>query len=125
IAHLSSFWGRAVDYDSCDLCGSTNRRPLVKGRRFGIEIDVVICSSCALVYQNPRMNELELREFYEHDYRRIYSGSADTPQKDFLETQEKRGADILAFCTDFLKPGSQILDVGCGAGATLLPFRSA
>jgi SAM-dependent methyltransferase len=114
-----------VDYDSCNLCGRTNSRPLVKGHRFGIEIDVVICSSCALVYQHPRMSEIELREFYEHDYRRIYSGSADTPQQEFLEAQEKRGADILGFCSDFLKPGSQVLDVGCGAGATLLPFRAA
>jgi len=107
------------------LCGGTNSRPLTTGRRFGVEINVVICPACSLVYQNPRMNEAELDEFYEHDYRRLYSGSADTPTQEFLDEQRQRGARILAFSSPLLKSGGQVLDVGCGAGGALLPFRSA
>jgi SAM-dependent methyltransferase len=114
-----------VEYDPCKLCGAANGLPLAKGRRFGVEIDVVICRSCSLVYQYPRMSEIELREFYEHDYRRLYSGSADEPSEEFLEDQQERGAWILDFCANRLRPGTQILDVGCGAGGTLLPFRSS
>jgi 2-polyprenyl-3-methyl-5-hydroxy-6-metoxy-1,4-benzoquinol methylase len=114
-----------VEIDLCNLCGGANTLPLATGRRFGVEIKVVICSSCSLVYQNPRMSETELSAFYEHDYRRLYSGAPDEPSKEFLDDQKKRGEWILDFCSPWLRPGSQVLDVGCGAGGTLLPFRSA
>lgn len=110
---------------ACGLCGSRNRIEVGRGYRFGIRTRVVLCRSCGLVYQNPRPSEAKLSVFYDQDYRRLYSGSNEIPPASLVEEQIERGREILKTVGNSLPPNSLVLDIGCGPGATLLPFREA
>lgn len=110
-------------YVRCDLCGNDNATPIAHGERFGIEITVVICRTCGLVYQNPRLSEKELEAFYQDEYRGLYSGSNEVPLPEFIQQQLKRGREILRFCRPYLKDKGLVLDVGAGCGGVLIPFR--
>ncbi|MGH2454266.1 MAG: class I SAM-dependent methyltransferase [bacterium] len=109
----------------CDLCGNDMPIPLAQGSRFGIPVTVSICGRCGLVYQNPRMADDALSAFYQHDYRAIYSGNPAEPPPNFIEEQMAQGQRVLGLCRPHLRHGGSVLDVGCGPGGTLLPFREA
>jgi 2-polyprenyl-3-methyl-5-hydroxy-6-metoxy-1,4-benzoquinol methylase len=97
---------------------------VASGRRFDIRTRIVMCEDCAFVYQNPQPTHEALAKFYELDYRRLYSVQNDAPTHDFLRAQRERGADLLEFVAPF-SVGRTVLDVGCGPGGVLLPFREA
>jgi SAM-dependent methyltransferase len=65
----------------------------------------------------------QLGLFYDAVYRDLYSGSNDVPTREFVADQEARGRRALELCRPWLSSRGLVLDVGCGAGATLLPFR--
>jgi 2-polyprenyl-3-methyl-5-hydroxy-6-metoxy-1,4-benzoquinol methylase len=110
---------------SCDLCGADECREVGVGLRFGIEARVVVCLQCGLAYQNPRMNDGELAAFYRDTYRGVYSGNNAEPAQEFIEQQTAHGRRVRDRVTPYLSPPATILDVGCGPGGMLLPFREA
>lgn len=107
----------------CDLCKATDTLFVAKSARFGIETVNVACKRCGFVYQNPRMTEEELSVFYHDHYRRLYSGDNEKPPQELVEEQIRRGKAMLEFCRPWLEPEALVLDIGCGPGGTLLPFR--
>ncbi|MBN1655045.1 MAG: methyltransferase domain-containing protein [Deltaproteobacteria bacterium] len=109
----------------CDLCGSDESIVVAKGMRFGISTTNVACKVCGMVYQNPRLTDAQLADFYKSKYRRLYSGSNEAPPVELIEEQKARGNEILTFCRPWLDNDALILDVGCGPGGTLLPFRDS
>jgi SAM-dependent methyltransferase len=110
---------------ACDLCGSTKSRELGVGRRFNIAARVVVCLECGLAYQTPRMTEEELTEFYREKYRDVYSGNNTEPSADFVAAQKNHGHQVLERLRPYLRPQTNIIDIGCGPGGMLVPFRAA
>jgi len=86
-----------------------------------------LCESCGLIYTSPRFNINSYKNFYDTSYRKIYTnyGSLDL-KKTFLDKQIKRGEKIINLIEQHVKINKQlsILDVGCGMGGILIPFKN-
>lgn len=122
---LASRWHSPMEYVVCGLCGRDIALHLATGSRFGIQTSVVVCSMCGFVYQNPRMMAEGLDRFYRETYRALYSNSPKEPPANLLKDQIAQGSAILQMCSRLIPQGSLVLDVGCGPGGTLLPFRDS
>lgn len=107
---------------NCPLCGSTAslRFDQREFRRF--LVSNVICQACGLVYQSPRMTEIESRAFYEAEYRQLYQGQEGPNPKD-LKVQTARAQVALGFIQQQVKSSNRLLDIGCSTGILLQQFQ--
>lgn len=108
---------------SC-LCGASDGRMVAEFDRYGLPSPSLVCRACGVVRTSPRLTEDSLAYFYDNEYRPLYAGS-DVAQENFLKLQVARGTNIRHFLRGLLPPNSRVMDLGCGSGWTLLPFRDA
>jgi SAM-dependent methyltransferase len=111
----------------CALCNLSSFTPLSGKDRYGLPMAVVACQNCGLVQTNPRMTTESYGHFYDSEYRPLEQGRQRASQ-DFFRFQTDRGAVIYRWLErrELLpQKGASILDVGCGAGGTLVAFRRA
>jgi 2-polyprenyl-3-methyl-5-hydroxy-6-metoxy-1,4-benzoquinol methylase len=109
----------------CVLCGSEDHEVLSEKERYGLGIPVVICRVCGLVQLNPRPTGDAYREFYLHEYRRLYRGE-EIPTESFFREQYTTGSDIYRFLSRHLVHNIEnirVLEIGSGAGGILQYFR--
>jgi len=104
-----------LEHVGCDLCGAAEyrvryRKPDTWTRLIPFEFPVVECSSCGLVYVNPRPTPEAMRQFYPAGYHR-----RDTAE------HEARYAVQAGFLPDL--SGLRVLDLGCAAGDFLRFLR--
>jgi SAM-dependent methyltransferase len=108
---------------TCPLCGSS-ASILFDQREFrGHPVINVICQACGLVYQSPRMTEVESQAFYEAEYRLLYQGQEGPNPKD-LAVQTARAQVVLDFIRQQVKSSTRILDIGCSTGILLQQFQA-
>ena len=111
----------------CCLCDGSDFVRLAEKDRYGLSYSVVICKKCGLTQTNPRMNREAYGAFYDREYRPIYVGSHMNLER-FYQAEVVKGRRILA---TFNTLGGEtphdafVLEVGCGAGGILHPFREA
>lgn len=110
---------------SCPLCKS-EQNTLFDRRLFrGLSVSNRICQTCGLVFQSPRMTDIERAAFYAAEYRQLYQGWEEPDAKD-LAVQGKRAESLLAFCQACGLPGvRRYLDIGSSAGLLLQTFQQA
>ena len=107
------------------LCKQQVFKTLLKYGRLGEWSPVVICQKCGLIQCNPRLTEEEYDRFYSSDeYRELYVGET------FLKEQENRFVENNHIFDDLAsvikKRGlNTILEVGCGGGWNLIPFKKS
>ena len=106
------------------LCGAEGGRIVAELDRYGLPSPSVICRVCGVVRTSPRLTDDSLTAFYDDDYRPLYQGAVEA-EDDFVRLQSTRGMNIIRFVAGLLPAGSRVVDLGCGAGFTLLPFRGA
>tara|TARA_Y100000310_G_C20567540_1_gene756293 strand:- start:67 stop:1119 length:1053 start_codon:yes stop_codon:yes gene_type:complete len=109
---------------NCIVCDSRDFELLSEKDRFGLFMSVVICKKCGLVQTNPRMTESNYLEFYEQEYRRLYS-SHETINS-FFKGQLGQGKIIYDFIKNATKhhiTGKFVLEIGAGAGGILKFFE--
>jgi SAM-dependent methyltransferase len=90
-------------------------------------VDTVVCQVCGLVQTNPRMTAESYARFYDNEYRRLMGGR-EGPTESFFNFQLDRGTVVYRWLErrGLLPPtGGTVLEVGCGAGGNLVPFRDA
>lgn len=107
---------------SC-LCGSNEGLLLAEKDRYGMFIDTYLCDQCGIIRTTPQLTPKSLTEFYEHEYRKIYSASKRGIDKHF-EKQKEHGQQVLQFLKEFtnIDSNTTVYDLGCGSGGTLVPF---
>lgn len=91
--------------------------------RYGLPINTYLDPKTGLLWSSPRLTEASAATFYEHHYRGLYHGRQQ-PNERFIQLQISRGKRILEHVKPFAE-GGLVLDIGCGAGGSLLPFRDA
>ncbi len=107
---------------NCPLCGSLDSS-LFDQRKFrDILVTNRVCKQCGLVFQSPRMTEIESQAFYEDGYRSLYQGQ-ENPKLEDLAVQEARAGVVMDFLGGLARPTYSVLDIGCSAGALLRQFQ--
>jgi SAM-dependent methyltransferase len=104
---------------SCPLCNSSKFRIY---ERFGDkwQYTYVLCSSCKLVYQNPRpiYDDNFVHEAYDHYMFEVESTIRGDKIK-FFETEKRKFQTDIKTILEFDKNRSAFLDVGCNVGILL------
>ncbi len=102
---------------ACPACEAQEARP--EWSREGAEY--VRCTRCGLVYENPRLSDEELREFYSRKSYFIDDGGGQSPAG-YTDYFSQCSPELLAEYFSILRraaPASgavRFLDVGCGPG---------
>jgi len=97
------------EFVGCNLCGSNSYE---KACSYG-DIQIVKCSTCGLVYRNPRLKEAFSREFYGGKYYEKYNEIEETISEARQALFRKALQRLENSSTERTK---RILDVGCGKG---------
>lgn len=95
------------EYVPCVICNSDNSSSIYSRE----SINIVKCTKCGLMYQNPRVSQnLVNEETNRKDYYKIYEKIAQDQEKFFRNRFETVLKGI---------PTGKVLDVGCGTGGFL------
>lgn len=101
------------------LCGEGTSLPYYNfGAPNKIKVANRICTNCGLVFQSPRPNFDELKEYYEGYLEKTQPELADIPigfEEHILAISRLR----LKYLRQFLREGDRLLDIGCSFGAML------
>lgn len=108
--------------NECPLCSSTKKRLFETIEDEGKPVSFQICRRCGLVYQSPRMDESELEQFYEREYRIQRQETEDPIEKDLL-MQDARAKAVLGMVQPHLSAVTRHLDVGSSSGTLLQCFQ--
>lgn len=105
--------------EKCLLCGETSSSSYYDyGAPDKIKVYNRICNNCGLVFQSPRLEYAELKEYYSSYIQITQPEIADIPisiEEHILAISRLR----LKFIKQFLKDDYKILDIGCSFGAML------
>jgi len=93
----------------CPVCARTAARPFLEK----LELKLVRCSTCSMVYANPVLAEMASGAFYDHA-----GGEYLTPEKIASDYADVRFERELRLFRSHCRGGS-VLDVGCSSGAFL------
>lgn len=110
-----------VSVERCPLCGGTHFEPFERQPDAGRELSYVLCPTCGMVLQSPRMSDQELAEFYASGYRLTVQGTEAATEKD-LRMQAGRARHLVRFCGGVVPAVSRHLDIGSSSGALLRAF---
>ncbi len=105
----------------CNLCGGSDGAVLSYRSRSGRPLRTVICTSCGLVWSDPRPHDT--RRFYEEEYRLSYKNSYAPKPKHVLRAG-KVALSRFEKITQLLQSRKAVLDVGTGGGEFAYLLRS-
>ena len=115
---------------SCYLCGSDDTSHYTEawddltGKPGTFHF--VRCNRCGLAYQNPRIKEKFIGQYYDEEYiahRKKKDWGPMTPLYNWAMGKHDRQKARLVARYMSLSPSSTILDIGCGAGTFLLKMH--
>jgi SAM-dependent methyltransferase len=87
----------------------------------------VTCRQCGLVFQNPRLDVERIKDYYDEEYiahRKKKNWGVLTGFFNYVMDNLDRQKDRIVRPYVALGPGSEVLDVGCGAGTYLGKVRT-
>lgn len=105
---------RSDESVSCLICGKTDVQVLFRGHE---QAQVVRCKNDGLIFLSPRPSVGYLREFHGRFVRKDNLQLFDSYRQNILS----REAEVIKK----LKPGGNLLDVGCATGTFFENFQSA
>lgn len=108
---------------NCVLCNAEDFALIAEQDKFGFQVSTVICKTCGLLQTNPCLREKDYIDFYQNHYRKLYAGTLELPVNYFtrkLSFGKKQRNWIIEHID--LNQQSLVLEIGCGAGATLYNF---
>jgi 2-polyprenyl-3-methyl-5-hydroxy-6-metoxy-1,4-benzoquinol methylase len=110
----------------CPNCGGSRFTSLATNDRYRMGLTTVGCEGCGLVMTNPRPSPARMEKFYAEEYRRYYTGfkqpSAEYIAKFRRAERARHHVDFLQ-AAGLLRPGMQVLDIGCAEGSLLKAIR--
>lgn len=114
------------EYDTtsyeCSICGGNSFRTLSEKDRWGLPVNVVICSDCGLIQNNPRFTPAASSKFYDEEYRVLY----DLKDADHsFNKQLNEAPEIYEYVMSNInlsRSDANILEIGCGYGGLVSYF---
>lgn len=112
------------------FCGSTEYKVVAKQDRYGIPVQTVICTQCALIRLEPRPSKAAYAEFYgSQEYRDLnrprHSLVTNKEEEELAlwNVQVRKAAQLQSLHWDhgYEKP-KVVVDIGCHLGGMLQPF---
>ena len=108
---------------ACALCGPHEYEVVGTRDRNGRPLRTVLCTSCGLVWTNPRPSDADVDRYYASTYRVDYARQHVPSRRKILRgligAEERRQL----FATE-LRAGDRVLDIGCGAGEFVFLLRA-
>ena len=104
-------------------CGATDGPVIAEVDRYGLPLNFVLCASCGTIRVDPYLDDASLADFYTRYFQEMYGRVPDV--ESYFQRQAQYGRRVLATVQHWLKPGSCIYEVGCGAGGALDVFKRA
>ncbi len=116
--------GTAAPEPLGDLFGATSDadRLIAESDRYGFPLRTVLNLQSGLMRTDPYYGESYLARFYRSQYRPLYDPNGGTSES--LTRIVGRGQRIRRFVGSRLPAVARVLDVGCGAGGTLVAFAA-
>ncbi|MDQ6903359.1 MAG: class I SAM-dependent methyltransferase, partial [Bacteroidota bacterium] len=93
--------------------------------RYGLPFRTVINQTTGLIRTDPYFSQEWLSSFYKNFYRDLYSNKNSISHSSLLAEQIKRGEYYFGITRKFLDDHENILEIGCGMGGILIPFKLA
>lgn len=109
-----------VEKSACP-CGASEGQIISEVDRYGLPLRFVVCAACGTIRIDPYLDEASLTDFYTHFFQQMYGRVPDV--ESYFLRQAKYGQRVLATVQNWLKPGSCVYEVGCGAGGALDVFQ--
>lgn len=109
----------------CPFCNSTQRIVVSEIDTYGIPSEHSVCVNCGSFYASKHLNSDSLNLVYDTLYRDLDRGDRNG-QVSLFKLEEEKGRKIYRFLQEHnfeIRPGSLVVDVGCGAGGTINIFR--
>ncbi len=114
----------------CYQCGETSHTDFITAQddltgKPG-NFPFVTCNSCGLVYQNPRVDVENIRDYYDEEYiahRKKQNWGMLTWFYNYAMGKHDRDKDRIVSKYVSLDESSNVLDVGCGAATFLLQIQ--
>lgn len=106
-----------LESTDCRLCGGKENQTFLK--KDGLSL--AKCSTCGLVYLNPRPKAMDLKQLYDKRFRKIEGGPAHSFD-DFLKDPKGFSRNYRISRLRYIKKyarGPRLLDVGCAYGIFL------
>src|SRR5688572_15345551 len=90
--------------------------------RYGLPLQTVLCVKCGTLRIDPYLDDKSLSNFYTDYYQQMYGRSAKVDE--YFAKQSNYGKKFYDLAKQSLRPGSNILEFGCGAGGALATFKA-
>lgn len=103
-------------------CGQTSGVVISEVDRYGLPLFFVLCFDCGTIRIDPYLDKSSLEDFYTFSYQDMYARSTDVEA--YFLRQRGYGEKVLDVARQFLKEGSWVYEVGCGAGGALEVFQT-
>jgi len=110
-----------LEHSPCP-CGTSEGPTISEIDRYGLPLNFVLCTTCGTIRIEPYLDEVSLADFYTRYFQKMYGRAPDV--ESYFIKQKSYGQKLLALSRQWLKPGSWIYEIGCGAGGALDVFRS-
>lgn len=107
---------------NCNVCGANDYTNISDKGQFGLATHVVICKQCGLSYLNPRWTKETYISFYTNEYDKYYRPNISAPSDG--NVQKNPIYERLTAKGLLDQAPNNVLDIGSGAGANLLYFKS-
>ena len=106
----------------CELCGNHDVEVVSTHDRDASPLQVVMCSHCGLVWNDPRPSADALAAYYREEYRQDYKGTLEPKPRHTLRAARVAVERCRQLRGD-LPPGEAVLDLGAGGGEVVYVLR--
>jgi SAM-dependent methyltransferase len=108
----------------CELCGGRDFQRIGEQDRCGRPLQTHLCCVCGLISHAEIPTDKELTQYYAREYRQHYHGEF-SPAPHRVIREWNRGRTVVRLLTPYLRRSDQIIEIGCGMGATVKQLELA
>jgi len=114
----------------CRFCGTAEKQTIKGKNVYGgkPEQHFWACGNCGIIYLDPPLDESEELEFYKKEFEKFMANRAGgdmdwTGPDKHVQSNQREVARRMPVLMKYLKPGQNVLEVGCSSGFMLSALK--